>query len=118
MKAFHKGITIGKLRLYIAWNCAMKKRVRNKSNPGSGITKQGGTLRCAVCGGEFAARKMTIHHKLPQSVFGDLRNDERNRMTVCRRCHHDIHSSPAASLRLMHEAAGEIGIDLNKYFTT
>ena len=115
---WHKGITFGKLHLYVAWNCSMKKRARNKSNRGSGITKKGGMMTCAMCGGQFAAKRMTIHHKLPQSVFGYLRDDERNRMAVCRACHHKIHTEPALSLRLMHEAANDMGIDLNKYFTT
>lgn len=114
---FTKGIHIGKnLHFYIAWGCTMRRRSKSrgvKKHKGSGITRCGGTLTCEMCGREMAARHMTIHHPLPRASFPALEDDARNQMTVCSKCHVEIHRDKLTELRLMHRAAQNIGIDLN-----
>lgn len=116
MSHFIKSIGVGKLRIYFAWNCRLKRKTGRSRGvehyAGSGITKEKGNMTCELCGFTFPAKKMTVHHVLPRSTFPRLNEDERNKMVVCRCCHEAIHKDRITEFRLMRNKAEEMGIKL------
>ena len=77
--------------------------------------QQGG--RCAICGKPFTTyHDMVAHHVLPFARFVEWRNDIRNIVLLCPRCHKDLHTNPYKNIRYIEAKAKELGIDLSDYY--
>ena len=76
--------------------------------------QQGG--RCAICGKPFTTyHDMVAHHVLPFARFVEWRNDIRNLVLLCPRCHKDLHTNPYKNIRYIQAKAAELGINLKDY---
>lgn len=58
---------------------------------------------CEVCG-EPASQ---LHHNFPKSLYGHLRYDKDNGISLCRKCHFQLHNSDPTIQMIIHKNRGE-----------
>lgn len=68
--------------------------------------------KCPICGERFKFQDMEIHHILPWFKYPELREDPKNMVVLCTKCHKEIHNDPWKNIRMMKAKAQELGINL------